>query len=175
MHIQKYLVICGAWVCAAMGGIAGANAAETLEARNSEGDYVIHDFHFSSGESLPELRMHYTVFGKPRKDAQGHVTNAVLVLHGTGGSGHSLINERFAGELFQRGQLLDAQKYFIILPDGIGHGKSSRPSDGLHARFPQYGYQDMVAAQYQLLTKGLEVDHLRLIMGTSMGCMHSFM
>jgi homoserine O-acetyltransferase/O-succinyltransferase len=161
------VLVCSLCLCAA------AMAAPT-EARSGEGDYVIHDFHFASGETLPELRLHYTVYGKPRRDAQGHVVNAVLALHGTGGSGHSLVNERFSGVLFQSGQLLDAQKYFIILPDGIGHGKSSKPSDGLHSRFPHYGYQDMVAAQYQLLTKGLDVDHLRLIIGTSMGCMHSF-
>jgi homoserine O-acetyltransferase/O-succinyltransferase len=150
-------------------------SAETPPARAVESDYVIHDFHFASGEVLPELRLHYTLFGKPRRDARGHVTNAVLIMHGTGGSGRSLINERFSDVLFQKGQLLDAEKYFIILPDAIGHGKSSKPSDGLHARFPHYGYQDMVAAQHALVTQGLDVDHLRLVMGTSMGCMHSFM
>jgi homoserine O-acetyltransferase len=140
-----------------------------------EGDYVVHDFHFASGETLPELRLHYTTLGKPRRDAHGRVNNAILVLHGTGGSGHSLLNEHFAGVLFGKGQLLDSNKYFIILPDGIGHGKSSKPSDGLHARFPQYSYADMVAAQHTLVLQGLEVDHLRLVIGTSMGCMHSFM
>jgi homoserine O-acetyltransferase/O-succinyltransferase len=150
-------------------------AAPELPPRPIEHDYVIHDFHFASGETLPELRMHYTVFGTAKKDAQGRTTNAVLIMHGTGGSGHSLINERFSGVLFGHGQLLDASKYFIILPDGIGHGNSSKPSDGLHAGFPQYGYQDMVTALYALVTKGLEVNHLRLVMGTSMGCMHTFM
>lgn len=140
-----------------------------------EADYVIRDFHFASGETLPELRLHYTLLGKPHRDAHGRVDNAVLILHGTGGSGRSLLNEHFAGVLFGRGQLLDSNKYFIILPDGIGHGKSSKPSDGLHAGFPQYGYVDMVAAQHALLLQGLEVDHLRLVMGTSMGCMHTFM
>jgi homoserine O-acetyltransferase len=140
-----------------------------------ETDYVIHDFHFASGETLPELRLHYTTLGKPRRDSHGRVSNAVLILHGTGGSGRSLLNEHFAGVLFGKGQLLDSGKYFIILPDGIGHGKSSKPSDGLHARFPQYGYEDMVAAQHALVLQGLEVDHLRLVMGTSMGCMHTFM
>jgi homoserine O-acetyltransferase/O-succinyltransferase len=156
-------------------GLAAAGNAPTPEARPLEGDYVIHDFHFASGETLPELRMHYTFLGKPKKDAQGRVTNAVLIMHGTGGSGRSLINERFSGVLFGKGQLLDAEKYYIILPDGIGHGKSSKPSDALRAHFPQYSYQDMVAAQYALVTKGLEVNHLRLVMGTSMGCMHTFM
>src|SRR5450631_3422099 len=141
----------------------------------SEGDYVIHDFRFASGESLPELRLHYTALGRPQLDAHGRVDNAILILHGTGGSGRSLLNEHFAGVLFGRGQLLDSNKYFIILPDGIGHGKSSKPSDGLRARFPQYTYADMVAAQHALVLQGLEVDHLRLVMGTSMGCMHTFM
>jgi homoserine O-acetyltransferase/O-succinyltransferase len=156
-------------------GLSAAHAAAAPDVRPLEGDYVIHDFHFASGETLPELRMHYTYLGRPKKDALGHVTNAVLIMHGTGGSGRSLINERFSGVLFGKGQLLDADKYYIILPDGIGHGKSSKPSDALRAHFPQYSYQDMVAAQYALVTKGLEVNHLRLVMGTSMGCMHTFM
>ncbi len=103
--------------------------------RPIEGDYVLHDFHFASGEVLPELRLHYTVLGKPRRDAHGKVDNAVLILHGTGGSGRSLLNEHFAGVLFGHGQLLDTNKYFIILPDGIGHGNSSKPSDGLARTF----------------------------------------
>jgi homoserine O-acetyltransferase len=140
-----------------------------------EGDFTIHNFHFQSGETLPEVRMHYTTLGKPVKDASGHTTNAVLVLHGTGGSGTNFLRPIFAGVLFGPGQLLDASKYFIILPDNIGHGKSSKPSDGLHARFPQYEYSDMVALQHELVEKGLGVDHLRLVMGTSMGCMHSWM
>jgi homoserine O-acetyltransferase len=141
----------------------------------TEGDYVVRDFKFASGEMLPELRLHYTTLGKPRRDSHGRVDNAILILHGTGGSGRSLLNEHFAGVLFGRGQLLDSNRYFIILPDGIGHGKSSKPSDGLHARFPQYAYADMVAAQYALVLQGLQVDHLRLVMGTSMGCMHTFL
>jgi homoserine O-acetyltransferase/O-succinyltransferase len=140
-----------------------------------EGDYVVRDFKFASGEMLPELRLHYTTLGKPRRDSHGRVDNAILILHGTGGSGRSLLNEHFAGVLFGRGQLLDSNRYFIILPDGIGHGKSSKPSDGLHARFPQYAYADMVAAHYALVLQGLQVDHLRLVIGTSMGCMHTFM
>ena len=140
-----------------------------------ESDYVLHDFRFASGEVLPELRMHYTVLGKPRRDAHGKVSNAVLILHGSGGSGRSFLNEHFAGVLFGRGQLLDTNKYFIILPDAIGHGKSSKPSDGLRAHFPQYTYSDMVAAQHALVLQGIDVDHLRLVIGTSMGCMHTFM
>jgi homoserine O-acetyltransferase/O-succinyltransferase len=173
MHMRKpYSGALSLLLCAVLSAAATPAAAEP---RPQEADYVIHDFHFASGETLPELRIHYTTFGKPKKDAKGRVTNAVLIMHGTGGSGRSLINDRFSGVLFQKGQLLDAEKYFIILPDGIGHGKSSKPSDGLHAHFPQYSYQDMVAAQYALVTKGLEVNHLRLVMGTSMGCMHTFM
>src|ERR1700740_3622720 len=140
----------------------------------TEGDFVVKNFQFRSAESLPDLRLHYTTLGKPAKNAQGRVTNAVMILHGTGGTGHQFLSPIFAGELFGPGQLLDATRYYIILPDGIGHGKSSKPSDGLHARFPQYDYDDMVAAHHLLLTEGLGVNHLRLVMGTSMGCMHSF-
>jgi homoserine O-acetyltransferase/O-succinyltransferase len=139
-----------------------------------EGDYIVRDFHFHSGETLPELRMHYATFGKPARDGNGRVTNAVMILHGTGGSGRQFLQPQFAGELFGPGQLLDINRYFIILPDNLGHGKSSKPSDGMHARFPQYDYDDMVAAQHEMLEKGLQVNHLRLILGTSMGCMHSW-
>jgi len=139
-----------------------------------EGDYVSHNFHFESGETLPELRMHYATFGTPDRDARGRVTNAVLLLHGTSGTGAAFLAPQFAGVLFGPGQLLDITRYYIILPDNIGHGKSSKPSDGLHAHFPQYDYNDMIAAQYELLEKGLGVNHLRLILGTSMGCMHSW-
>ena len=140
-----------------------------------ESDFVVHNFHFQSGETLPELRIHYTTLGKPAKDAMGHTTNAVLILHGTSGTGGQFLRPIFAGVLFGQGQLLDASKYFIILPDNIGHGKSSTPSDGMHAHFPQYEYADMVALQHELLEKGLGVNHLRLLLGTSMGCMHSWM
>jgi len=139
-----------------------------------EGDFVARDFRFASGETLPELRIHYRTLGTPQKDGTGKVRNAVLIGHGTGGSGAQFIREEFAGELFGAGQLLDATKYFIVLPDGIGHGKSSKPSDGLRARFPRYGYADMVDAQYRLLTEGLGVNHARLVMGTSMGGMHTW-
>ena len=139
-----------------------------------EADYVARDFHFRSGETLPELRLHYTTLGKPERDSAGKVTNAVLILHGTGGSGHQFLSPQFADVLFGPGQLLDANRFFIILPDNIGHGKSSKPSDGMRAHFPQYDYDDMVAAQHELLEKGLGVNHLRLVMGTSMGCMHSW-
>jgi len=150
------------------------SSASILKPTPAEADYISHDFHFKSGETLPELRLHYTTFGKPERDATGKVTNAVLILHGTGGSGRQFLAPQFADVLLGPGQLLDTTRYFIILPDNIGHGKSSKPSDGLHARFPQYDYDDMVAAQHELLEKGLSVNHLRLILGTSMGCMHSW-
>jgi homoserine O-acetyltransferase/O-succinyltransferase len=139
-----------------------------------EGDYIVRDFHFHSGETLPELRMHYATFGTPARDGNGRVTNAVMLLHGTGGSGHQFLQPQFAGEQFGPGQLLDINRYFIVLPDNLGHGKSSKPSDGMHARFPQYDYDDMVAAQHDMLQNGLGVNHLRLILGTSMGCMHAW-
>src|SRR6266853_6231083 len=140
-----------------------------------EGDYTIRDFRFASGETLPELRIHYRTLGKIDKDAQGKTRNAVLIMHGTTGSGAQFIRPEFAGELFGKDQPLDATKFLIVLPDGIGHGKSSRPSDGLHAKFPHYGYIDMVVAQYRLLTDGLGVNHARLVMGTSMGGMHTWL
>ena len=141
----------------------------------TESDFTIRDFKFASGETLPELRLHYRTLGKPEKDAQGKTINAVLIMHGTTGSGAQFIRPEFAGELFGKDQPLDATKFFIVLPDGIGHGKSSKPSDGMHAKFPRYGYVDMVEAQYRLLTEGLGVDHARLVMGTSMGGMHTWL
>jgi homoserine O-acetyltransferase len=141
----------------------------------TEGDFVIRDVHFAGGATLPELRIHYTTLGAPRRNAAGRVENAVLILHGTGGSGAAFLREQFAGVLFGHEQLLDADRYFLIMPDGIGHGKSSRPSDGLRARFPRYTYADMVAAQHALVTEGLGIDRLRLVMGTSMGGMQSWM
>jgi homoserine O-acetyltransferase len=155
------------FLVAAVAACQWACAAQTSVAR--EGDFVLHNFKFQSGETLPEVRIHYHAFGKPGKD------NAVLIVHGTGGSGASLIRPEFSGELFGPGQLLDASHYFIVLPDAIGHGKSSKPSDGLHAKFPHYGYNDMVEAEYRLLSEGFGVKHARLIMGTSMGCMHTWL
>ena len=140
-----------------------------------EGDATLKDFHLTSGETLPELRIHYRTLGVPKRDANGVIRNAVLIGHGTGGTGGQFIRPEFAGELFGAGQLLDASKYFIVLADGIGHGKSSKPSDGLRAKFPRYGYRDMVEAQYRLLTEVLKVNHLRLVMGTSMGGMHTWL
>ena len=139
-----------------------------------EGDFIINDFVFSQGETLPKLNQHYTTLGKPVKSSAGIVTNAVIIVHGTTGSGAAFLNERFAGILFGPGQLLDSTKYFIILPDAIGHGKSSKPSEGLRMKFPAYTYDDMVKAQYRLLTEHLGVNHLRLVLGTSMGAMHAW-
>jgi homoserine O-acetyltransferase len=140
-----------------------------------EADYVLRDFAFAAGDVLPALNMHYFTLGTPLRDAEGRVTNAVLMLHGTAGSGAGFLGERFAGELFGAGQPLDTSRWYIVVPDSIGHGRSSKPSDGLRARFPRYGYADMVKAQYRLLEEGLGVDHLKLIVGISMGGMHAWM
>ena len=154
---------------------ASAQTSGTAKAwPTQDGNYVIKDFRFGSGEPLPELKLHYLTLGKPHRDAAGHTDNAVLLLHGTGGDAHSLLNPVFSGVLFGPGQPLDITKFYIILPDDIGHGESSKPSDGLRMRFPHYDYDDMVASQHAMLVEGLRVDHLRLILGTSMGCMQSF-
>ena len=161
--MRRRMLSFGLAVVFALGvGVAGA----------AERDVVLHDFTFRSGERLPELRIHVTSFGAPREE-RGHVMNAVLILHGTGGTGHQFLAPYFAGVLFGPGALLDTTRYFVLLPDGIGHGQSSKPSDGLHARFPHYDYDDMVEAQYRMLGP-LGVDHLRLVMGTSMGAMHTW-
>ncbi|HEY4009969.1 MAG TPA: alpha/beta fold hydrolase, partial [Acidobacteriaceae bacterium] len=136
--------------------------------------YVAHDFKFGTGETLPELKLRYLTLGAPHRDAAGHVDNAVLLLHGTGGDRFTLLNPVFSDVLFGPGQPLDITKFFLILPDDIGHGDSSKPSDGLRMKFPRYDYDDMVRSQHQMLLEGLHVDHLRLILGTSMGCMQSF-
>jgi homoserine O-acetyltransferase/O-succinyltransferase len=140
-----------------------------------QGTFVVKDFQFKSGERLAEVKIHYYTLGAPQRDAAGKVRNAVIILHGTGGSGRQFLSPNFAGVLFGQGQLLDAAKYFIILPDNVGHGQSSKPSDGLHMRFPHYEYDDMIELQYRLLTEGLKVNHLRLVMGTSMGGMHTWL
>ena len=167
---RKYLLSLSALL--ALGVCASAHA-QTWPAP-TEGDFLVKNFRFESGETVPELRLHYRTLGKIHRDRKGHVDNAVLIMHGTGGAGTQFINDRFAGQLFGPGQPLDAAKYFIVLPDGIGHGKSSKPSDGLHMKFPHYDYDDMVKADYRLLTEKLKVDHLRLVMGTSMGGMHTW-
>lgn len=156
-------------------GFVAAAAAAGADPAPVESDYVIRDFRFASGEALPELRVHYRTLGEPQRDAGGVVRNAVFIMHGTTGSGAQFLRPEFAGELFGAGQPLDATKYYIVLRDGIGHGKSSRPSEGLHARFPHYGYGDMIAVDHELLTRGLGVGHARLIMGTSMGGMQTWL
>lgn len=139
-----------------------------------EGIYTIRDFRFGTGEVLPELRLRYLTLGTPRVDAEGNTTNAVLLLHGTGGDATTLLNPLFADQLFGPGQPLDIERWFLILPDDIGHGRSSKPSDGLRARFPKYDYDDMVRSQHRMLVEHLKVNRLRLILGTSMGCMQAF-
>jgi homoserine O-acetyltransferase len=177
-HLRQTIGVVPASTCplfiAAMAFVAACTASAASAAEYPapvEKDFVIHDFKFGTGETLPALTIHYRTIGTPRRDASGTVRNAVLILHGTGGSGAGFLSPTFAGELFGSGQLLDATRYFIVLPDGIGHGRSSKPSDGLRARFPRYTYDDMVRAQHQLLTDGLQVSHLRLVLGTSMGAM----
>lgn len=159
---------------AAMACASGVAAQTDYAARLREGDAVLRDFHFASGERLAELRLHYATLGTPRRDAKGAIVNAVMVLHGTGGSGRQFLQPQFADELFGPGQPLDIARYYVILPDNIGHGKSSKPSDGLRMRFPKYDYDDMVEAQRRMLVETLGVSRLRLLMGTSMGCMHGF-
>src|ERR1700738_3731590 len=171
--ILVILVLATALFCS-----SSAHAQTTPAPRNYpapvEGDYGIQNFRFRSGESLPELKIHYRTIGTPKMNSSGVVQNAVLIGHGTGGSGSQFLAPQCGNVLFSPGQLLDARRYFIILADGIGHGGSSKPSNGLHARFPHYTYDDMVAAHYQLLTKKLGVNHLRLVMGTSMGGMQTW-
>jgi homoserine O-acetyltransferase len=165
------------WIAVALLAVvvaAGPARAQSTAAQASapvEADYVARDFTFQAGDTLPALTLHYRTLGTPKRDASGVVRNAVLILHGTGGTGEGFLSRTFGGELFGAGQLLDASRYFIVLPDGIGHGKSSKPSNGLHARFPKYTYDDMVRAQHLLLTDGLKVNHLKLVLGTSMGAM----
>jgi homoserine O-acetyltransferase/O-succinyltransferase len=152
-----------------------AGTAVAAEPAVHEGDFVLKDFRFASGETLPELRLHYRTIGTAQRDAHGVVNNAVLIMHGTGGTGAQFLRPEFSSELFRTGGELDSARFFMVLPDGIGHGESSKPSDGLHARFPHYGYADMITAQYRLLTEVLGVKHLRLVMGTSMGGMHTWL
>jgi len=158
---------------AALAAQAAAPPAKTWPTH--EGDVILRDFRFGDGERLSEVRMHYTALGQPHRNAAGEIDNAVMVLHGTGGDGHQFLRPQFADELYGPGQPLDIRKYWIILPDNIGHGKSSKPSDGLRMHFPKYDYADMIEAQHRMLTEGLGIHHMRLIMGTSMGCMMSFM
>src|SRR5262245_2271335 len=163
MRVLKALAL-GACALASLAAMAAA--AEYPAPKH--GEWVARDFKFSTGEVFPELRIHYTTVGEP-------TGQPVLVLHGTTGSAASMLTPGFAGELFGAGQPLDAAKYYLIIPDSIGHGKSSKPSDGLKAKFPRYNYDDMVEAQYRLLKEGLGIRHLRLVIGNSMGGMHTFL
>jgi homoserine O-acetyltransferase len=169
---MKALAFFGALILILLGSPAVAQS--TYADRLREGEAVLRDFRFRSGERLPQLRMHYATLGTPKRDRSGRIGNAVMVLHGTGGSGRQFLQPQFADELFGPGQPLDISRYYVILPDNIGHGKSSKPSDGLRMRFPRYDYDDMVEAQRRMLVEGLGVRDLRLLMGTSMGCMHGF-
>ncbi|NJD30767.1 MAG: alpha/beta fold hydrolase [Gammaproteobacteria bacterium] len=163
-------------VVAALGLFASVAAMAQAPASwpAQEGTFTIRDFRFGTGETLPELRLHYLTLGTPHRNDAGRIDNAILLLHGTGGERHTLLNPIFSNELFGPGQPLDITRYYLVLPDDIGHGASSKPSDGLHARFPHYDYDDMVRSQHAMLVEGLGIEHLRLILGTSMGCMQTF-
>jgi len=167
--------------CLLLFGFALAAVAQVPQAQYppthwpiDSGSFDIRDFRFGTGETLPTLHLHYLTLGKLHRDAEGHADNAVLLLHGTGGNAHSLLNPVFSDILFGPDQPLDITKYFIILPDDIGHGESSKPSNALRMKFPRYTYDDMVRSHHEMLVDGLHIDHLRLILGTSMGCMQSF-
>lgn len=169
----------GVWACIALAAaalLAGTPAGARTQgvARADTATFVMRDFRFANGQALPEVRIHYRTLGRLRRGPGGVARNAVLILHGTGGTGATFLRDVFAGELFGSGQPLDTTTTFVIIPDNLGHGRSSKPSDGLRARFPEYGYEDMTTAQHRLVTEGLRVDHLLLVMGTSMGCMHSW-
>ena len=152
-----------------------AHAADNEDLQPQSGNYVIHDFHFENGATLPQVRIHYLTLGTLQRDAQGHATNAVLLLHGTTGTGSVYLTPLMKRELFAPGAPLDAKRYFIVMPDGLGRGGSTKPSDGLRAKFPRYGYTDVVEADHRMLVDGLHVDHLRLVLGTSMGGMQTWM
>ena len=173
LGLAAALLLMGSSNAQIMGG-APASGPQPKAWPARDGVFDIANFRFKDGQTLPVLHLHYLTLGSPHRDAQGHVDNAVLLLHGTGGDAHSLTAPQFSDVLFGPGQPLDINRYYLILPDDIGHGKSSKPSDGLHMRFPAYTYDDMVASQHAMLTQGLHVDHLRLILGTSMGCMQTF-
>ncbi|HMI40581.1 MAG TPA: alpha/beta fold hydrolase, partial [Sphingomicrobium sp.] len=166
-YAKAIIALAATWAAPAMAEVDYA-------AQLKQGDAVLRDFTFADGEKMPSLKIHYATLGTPRRDKAGRIVNAVMVLHGTGGSGKQFLAPQFAQELYGPGQPLDLARYYVILPDGIGHGQSSKPSDGLKMRFPKYDYADMVEAQRRLLVERLGVQHLRLLMGTSMGCMHGF-
>ena len=167
--MRMFVTGCGLALAAALSA-----PAQIVPPAPTPGDAVLRDFRFASGEILPELKLHYVTLGRKLDDGRGRTVNAVLVLHGTGGSSAQFLGPNFAGVLFGPGQPLDASRNFIVIPDGVGHGASSKPSDGLKAKFPRYTYDDMVQAHYRLLTESLGVTHLRLVIGTSMGGMHTW-
>lgn len=176
----KLAIACVAWTswwiaAAAAQSRSNANVSPPEYPPPLAGDVLLREFEFHDGETLPELRMHFYSVGRPHRNETGKVDNAILILHGTTGSGRQFLRPEFAGELFGPGQPLDATKYYIILPDNIGHGDSAKPSDGLRAEFPRYSYRDMIEAQRRLLVEGLQVEHVRLVMGTSMGGMHTWL
>lgn len=155
-------------LAAALSALSGADAIAADYPSPSQGEFIAHNFKFHGGEVMPELKLHYTTVGEP-------TGQPILVLHGSGGSAASMLTPAFAGELFGAGEPLDASKYYIIIPDGIGHGKSSKPSDGMKTAFPKYDYDDMVEAQHRLVTEGLKIRHLRLVIGNSMGGMQTWL
>jgi homoserine O-acetyltransferase/O-succinyltransferase len=180
MRLRILPFLAGAVLLSALFAVGQANSAAQASSTpphmnwpTKDGAVTLPNFRFGSGETLPELKLHYLTLGTPHRNAAGHVDNAILLLHGTGGNAHTLMNPIFSDVLFVPGGALDIQKYFIILPDDIGHGESSKPSDGLHMHFPAYGYDDMVRSQRMMLDQ-MHIDHLRLILGTSMGCMQGF-
>jgi len=174
IRVIDVMGVIGAAVCATfLSPVYAAQDAPTPQP--ASGDFVEHDFHFSNGATLPEVRIHYTTLGTLQRDAQGHATNAILLLHGTTGTGRTYLAPAFQRELFAPGAPLDASRYFIVMPDGLGRGGSTKPSDGLHARFPHYGYGDVIEANHRMLVEGLGIDHLRLVLGTSMGGMQTWM
>jgi len=153
---------------------APASDATILPGQN-EADFVVKDFHFTSGETLGEVRIHYATIGTRHRNAHGSVDNAILLLHGTTGRAKAFFADPFRREMFGPNQPFDASKFFVVLPDNIGHGASSKPSDALHGRFPHYGYADMVQLQHRLVVEGLGLTHLHIVAGTSMGGMHAWM
>jgi homoserine O-acetyltransferase len=174
MQIRQRVVVCGL-LAAALATTTPAQTPQPATPPVTEGDFVVRNYRFRSGEVMPEVRLHYRTLGTLKKDAAGRATNAVWIGHGTGGAGTQFLARNFAGELFGPGQPLDATQYFIVLPDHVGHGGSSKPSNGMKAAFPRYGYLDMIDLQYRLLTEHLGVNHMRLVMGTSMGGMHTWL
>ncbi len=173
--IRAIVIRVAALAAIALAGSAHAAASPDASAAEQASDFIARDFHFSDGTILPEVRVHYVTLGTPQRDARGDVTNAVLLLHGTTGTGKAFLTPAMRTQLFAPGEPLDARRYFIVIPDGLGRGGSSKPSDGMRANFPHYGYGDVVEANHRMLVEGLRVKHLRLVLGTSMGGMQTWM